>query len=102
MDPSLVRFLCTKCPGYSEFLRRASPLAHVGNLRCPLFLFHAKDDRATPITRSEKFADEAKKVNPYVTFIHVTSGGHYYSMIEEGIPQAIRWLKKAEAGHRED
>jgi dienelactone hydrolase len=99
LEPSLVRFLCAECPGYSDFLRRASPLTHATSLRCPLFLFHAKDDTATPIARSERFAKEVKKTNPRVTCIQVDRGGHYDSMIEQGIPQAIRWLKKMEGGN---
>jgi hypothetical protein len=37
--------------------------------------------------------NEVKKTNPNVTFVQVQRGGHYNSMIQEGIPKTIQWLK---------
>jgi hypothetical protein len=34
---------------------------------------------------------KGKKAN--VTFARVSSGDHYQSMIDQGIPQAIRWIQ---------
>lgn len=85
--------LSAKIPGFREFISDSSPLTHADQLRCPLFLFHAQDDANVPIAQSVRFAQEVQKVNPRVTFVRVPSGGHYSSMIQQGIPQAIRWLQ---------
>jgi dipeptidyl aminopeptidase/acylaminoacyl peptidase len=57
-------------------------------------LFHAKDDNNTPIKQTTAFADALKKTNSQVTMISVATGGHYDSMINEGLPKGIHWLKK--------
>ncbi|MET0649506.1 MAG: prolyl oligopeptidase family serine peptidase [Pyrinomonadaceae bacterium] len=85
--------LASAIPGYREFVRRASPHAGAKDLRCPLFLFHAEDDENVAITESVNFAGEVSKHNPAVTFVRAAQGGHYDSMIEEGVPKAIEWLK---------
>ena len=35
----------------------------------------------------------SKRSNPNVTLVTVAGGDHYNSMINEGIPAAIRWAK---------
>jgi len=45
------------------------------------------------IAESEAFAEALKKTNPRVTFVRAKHGDHYDAMIEEGVPQAIRWLQ---------
>ena len=85
--------LSSAIPGYREFVRRASPHAGAKELRCPLFLFHAEDDEIVNITESANFAREVSRHNPAVTFVRGAGGGHYDSMLEEGVPKAIEWLK---------
>ncbi len=80
-------------PGFAAFIERTSPRTDVAQLRCPLFLFQAKDDTNTPITDSLEFVNEVRKTNRRVTFVQWPRGGHYDPMIKAGIPQAIRWLK---------
>lgn len=80
-------------PDYPEFVKRVSPLAGLKELRRPLFLFHAEDDDMAPIAESAKFAAEASKHNPAVTFVRAAAGGHYDAMLKEGVPKAIAWLK---------
>lgn len=81
-------------PTFNDFVTNSSPMTHAAALKCPLFLFHAEDDSTVSITESTQFADAAKKTNSQVTFIRVATGNHYDSMIRQGIPQAIDWLKK--------
>jgi dipeptidyl aminopeptidase/acylaminoacyl peptidase len=81
-------------PGYRDFLRFSSPRTHAHKLKCPVFLFHAQDDGNVPIRQSTDFAAQLKKTNPHVTLVRAASGGHYDSMIREGIPKGITWLKQ--------
>jgi dipeptidyl aminopeptidase/acylaminoacyl peptidase len=81
-------------PGFAEFIRFSSPKTHVDKLKCPVFLFHAQDDNVVPYQQSAEFAERLKNVNQQVTFVSTPQGGHYDSMIREGVPKAIDWLKK--------
>ncbi len=80
-------------PGFADFLKESSPRNHAGQLRRPLFLFHADDDSNVPAAESADFAARVKANNPDVTLVRVPRGGHYQPMVKEGIPRAIRWLK---------
>jgi dipeptidyl aminopeptidase/acylaminoacyl peptidase len=88
-----VAALASIIPDYREFLKRTSPHAGAAELRCPLFLFHAEDDKNVAITESEAFAKEVSRHNPSVTFVRAAKGGHFSAMLDEGIPKAIEWLK---------
>jgi predicted Zn finger-like uncharacterized protein len=81
-------------PGFRRFIVESSPHTHVDRLRCPVFLFHAEDDSNEPIARSAEFVDELKRFNQNVTFYRARRGNHYNSMIREGIPHAIRWMRQ--------
>lgn len=81
-------------PGYRDFLRFSSPDTHMAQLKCPVFLFAALDDKTVPSSESTTFAEKLKKRNPKVTCVTVAKGGHYNSMLREGIPQGIQWLQK--------
>jgi dipeptidyl aminopeptidase/acylaminoacyl peptidase len=85
-------------PGFGAFIDQTSPINGASRLRCPLFLFHAQDDNNVPIAESVAFVNEVKKANPNVTFVQAQRGGHHESMIQEGIPKAIQWLKALPAG----
>jgi dipeptidyl aminopeptidase/acylaminoacyl peptidase len=91
------RYLASNLPGFRDFLRRSSPLRQVARLRCPLFLFHSETDGRIPIADSVAFVAALKKTNPRVTFVRGTRGDHYQSMIEDGVPQAIQWLRSLSA-----
>ncbi|HZT40647.1 MAG TPA: prolyl oligopeptidase family serine peptidase [Chthonomonadaceae bacterium] len=80
-------------PGFSSFVERYSPDENVQTLHCPVFLFHADDDSNVPTVDVYNFYQVLEQFNHQVTFVRVPSGGHYDSMIQQGIPQAIRWLK---------
>lgn len=88
-----VAALVSVIPDYREFLKRTSPYAGAKDLNCPLFLFHAEDDKVVGIAYSEDFVKEVSKHNSSVTFVRVAKGGHFNAMPNEGIPRAIEWLK---------
>jgi dipeptidyl aminopeptidase/acylaminoacyl peptidase len=82
-------------PGAMDFLRQASPDTNVGRLKAPTLLFYATDDSRALTTTVAAFASELAKTNPNVKVVTVPSGGHYTSMIKNGIPAAIAWLQAA-------
>lgn len=91
--PDAVRYLESEVPGFREFLRESSPLRNVDRLRCPVFLFHSEQDHRIPIAESQAFVDALRKTNSRVTFVRATDGDHFDSMIDEGLPKAIAWLR---------
>jgi dipeptidyl aminopeptidase/acylaminoacyl peptidase len=80
-------------PGFADFVKDSSPRTHIARLTGPVFLFHAQDDSNVPIAETTAFANELKKSNSRVTFVRARSGNHCDSMIAEGIPKAIEWMK---------
>jgi dienelactone hydrolase len=78
-------------------IARLSPQENVERLKCPVFIFHAEDDTNVPIGITRRFVDLLKQTNSIVTFHTVPTGGHYDSMIAEGIPQGIQWLRSLPA-----
>lgn len=81
-------------PGVAEFAKQSSPLTHVSKIGCPVFLFHAADDSNVPVADSRRFAELLKSNGKSVTYVEVPTGNHYDSMIQQGIPRAIPWLKE--------
>ncbi len=81
-------------PGCRELLKRASPKTHAGRLDIPVFLFHAADDENVPVSDTRDFAAGLKSRGAKVTYREVSDGGHYESMIVEGIPAGIGWMKE--------
>jgi dipeptidyl aminopeptidase/acylaminoacyl peptidase len=79
--------------GYKSFIARSSPKNNTKTLNCPVFLFHAEDDSNVPVTETLVFAEQLKRTNPKVTLVRVPTGNHYNSMIRQGIPAGIQWLK---------
>lgn len=80
-------------PGCREFFEQASPHTHASRLHCRVFLFHAEDDSVVPVHDTTGFANDLQRLNKDVTLVTVPRGDHYDSMIREGIPRAIQWLK---------
>lgn len=95
--PDAVQYLDANLPGFRAFLQETSPLKQSAKLRCPTFLYHSEDDERIPISDSEAFVETLKKTNSDVTFVRGKSGDHYGSMIDEGVPQGIRWLERLRA-----
>ena len=74
-------------------IARFSPLEGIERLKCPVFVFHAEDDHNVSIEITRRFVEQLKQTNSNVTLHTTPTGGHYQSMIVEGIPQGIQWLK---------
>lgn len=81
-------------PGVTDFVKRSSPRTHMASFRSPVFLFHAVDDSNEPIATSQRFARDLQQLGKAVTFEQAQRGDHYQSMIDQGIPKAIEWLRR--------
>jgi dipeptidyl aminopeptidase/acylaminoacyl peptidase len=92
LNNGIFRVFNPSLPGYADFIRESSPRTHADKLHCPLFLFHADDDTNLPVADTVAFARQVQQHNKDVTFSRVSRGGHYDSMIQQGVPRAIRWL----------
>jgi dienelactone hydrolase len=84
--------------GVGDLAIRYSPKTNEDNLKCPLFLFHARDDSNVPVAESETFAARLQSKGKSVTLDLVPSGDHVDSMLNQGIPRAIAWLNEQGAG----
>jgi len=62
-------------PDFGAFIDRTAPINGAARLRCPLFLFHAQDDKNVSISESIAFVNEVRKTNPNVTFVQAQRGG---------------------------
>jgi len=82
----------TVIPTVRKFCSDYSPINHVDRLQCPIFFFQADDDSVTPVAGAIRFVDAAKEKQKRIEFVRVPTGDHYQSMIDQGIPPAIRWL----------
>jgi dienelactone hydrolase len=90
----LFRFIL---PGLVDFVTQSSPSTHLASLKRPTFLFHAEDDSNCPIADTRAFADKLKQQGTDVKLVTVATGDHYDSMINQGIPAAIQWLRDRQA-----
>lgn len=81
-------------PDFPQVLTEASPITNINRIKCPVFMFHADDDSNVPSEDVETLVNQLKTTNFSVTYSHVPSGDHYESMVNEGVPQGIRWLSQ--------
>lgn len=93
-NPGLTGQLRRVVPQVDAFFTTYNPKAHEAKIDCPVFLFHARDDSVVPVRETEEFAADLKGMGKSVTLVTVPSGEHYDSMIRQGIPQAVAWLKQ--------
>jgi len=95
----MVSYLSQELPLYDSFIEGVSATQSCCNMKCPVFLFQADDDKTVSPTQAMQYAEQLKRGKVDVTFETVMTGGHYDSMINEGVPRAIEWFKKlAEKG----
>jgi len=88
--------LDTWVPGTRASLKKASPQNRIDEFKCPVFLFHALDDgNVSPASVMALNAVLTKSVA--VEYVAAPSGGHYDSMLTNGLPAAIEWLKRQDA-----
>ncbi len=98
MFPSSARLtVLSLAPGTSDLFTKYNPRAVENQIKCPLFLFYAEDD--------DRFSGQVKEMaarlkgrGKNVTLVAARSGGHYESMINEGIPNAIGWFLSLSGG----
>jgi dienelactone hydrolase len=77
-------------PGFRDFIARSSLLQHAAEWGKPCFLFVARDDSVIDPAEVREFAQRS----PGTQLFEAQSGDHYDSMIYEGIPMALEWLRK--------
>jgi dipeptidyl aminopeptidase/acylaminoacyl peptidase len=95
--PETLKTLEAFAPGLSAALVKGSPSNQVAAYRCPILLFHAEDDRSVPVASILAFKNALLRNGKSVEQVTVPSGGHYDSMIKQGIPKGLAWLKALEA-----
>jgi len=76
-------------PGFTDLLDRKSPIKNTKKMNRPLFLFHAKDDDNVPSDEEHRYAALVHGI----TFVEVAKGGHYDSMVHQGVPAGIKWMR---------
>ncbi|MCC9605856.1 prolyl oligopeptidase family serine peptidase [Blastopirellula sp. JC732] len=81
-------------PGLKQFLHDSSPNNNVSTIQCPVFLFHARDDSNVEISESQAFSKQLAQAGVDVTFETVETGEHYESMIDEGVPKGVQWIRQ--------
>lgn len=81
-------------PEIEDFLRLSSPQTHIKDLKCPVFLFHSRGDQVTSFQNSYQFASQLTAQGTDVEFVAGAGSDHYQTMIDEGLPKGIEWLKK--------
>tara|TARA_R110002095_G_scaffold152237_4_gene132164 strand:+ start:144682 stop:145944 length:1263 start_codon:yes stop_codon:yes gene_type:complete len=59
-----------------------------------VFLFHSREDQVTSFANTQIFANQLKQQGTDVEFVAGNGGDHYQTMISEGIPLGIEWIKK--------
>lgn len=81
-------------PGIEVFKKKSAPMNHIGKTTCPVFLFHARDDSNCPFTDSTRYHDMLQAAGKESEIKLVHFGEHYQSMIDEGIPSGIEWMRR--------
>jgi dienelactone hydrolase len=79
-----------------DALRLTSPAQHAAKFSCPVMLFHSQADDVVPDGESRSMADKLRQHGKNVNLVMVPSGGHRQSLLDDGIPAAIRWLQTLE------
>lgn len=90
--PQLIRALKRSIYDIESFARNASPISHVQEIHCPVFIFHAADDDVISGSEIHTFLQALRDAGKTVELKTVPSGGHYDAMIRQGIPMGITWL----------
>ena len=80
-------------PGERAFMASVSPIELVDQIRSPVMIFNARDDEVIPIAAIDAYAERAAHAHVVVNRVVVDRGGHYESMINEGIPAGIAWMR---------
>lgn len=80
-------------PGARVFVKRSSPTTHAERIKVPVFVFGARDDEKVTSEEWRNFARAVEDAGGTAEVETVAEGGHYQSMIDEGIPAGIAWIR---------
>jgi dienelactone hydrolase len=80
-------------PGAADLAKRVSPIQHVNDIQCPIFLFHADDDSKVTTQDITTYNSALNAASKTVQLMRVPTGDHYDSMIQQGIPAGIEFFK---------
>jgi len=80
-------------PGERAFVASISPIELVDQIRSPVMIFNARDDDVVAIAEIDNYAQRAERASVALSRVVVAEGGHYDSMIDEGIPAGIAWMR---------
>lgn len=79
--------------GIAEMCQSTRALSHMAHLRdVPVFLFGSEGDGVVPVEAIHTLAASVPEGEDLTVQI-VEGGDHYSSMIDEGVPSAIGWMK---------
>lgn len=81
-------------PRIEQFKQKSAPMNHIAKTTCPVFLFHARDDSNCPYSDSTRYHEMLQNGGKESEIKLVDFGDHYQSMIDEGIPSGIEWMRK--------
>ena len=79
-------------PGLAKFFHETSPKNKISDIQCRVMIFHSADDDNVPIADAREYIQSLQQAGKRLHPVIVQSGGHYRSMVAEGIPEAIKWL----------
>jgi dipeptidyl aminopeptidase/acylaminoacyl peptidase len=95
IGPRMMNGIAEALPAAAVAIQDSSPSKHAAALRAkPVLVFHAEDDTSVPIAESERLFAQLSGGHPGTRFERVASGGHYDSMLEQGIPIAVAWANR--------
>jgi dienelactone hydrolase len=80
-------------PGARVFVKRSSPTTHAARIKVPVFVFGARDDDKVTSEEWRNFGRAVTDAGGQAEIKTVATGGHYQSMIDEGIPAGIEWIR---------
>lgn len=80
-------------PGARVFVKRSSPTTHAARIKVPVFVFGARDDDKVTSEEWRNFGRAVTDAGGQAEVKTVATGGHYQSMIDEGIPAGIEWIR---------
>jgi hypothetical protein len=87
-EPTMARVL----PNFESYLVSGSPITHVQQLRCPVFIAHARNDDNAPFEVTKTYVDSIRRAGGDVRFLELEREGHYKPLLDAGIPKALEWL----------
>jgi len=88
--PQLVK----QIEGIEDYVLTWSPHNRSEHFLCELFIFHSQEDSNEPWKNSSDFVEMMRQQGKPIKFISARSGSHYQSMVDEGIPEAIKWFNR--------